>query len=76
MLGCFLNSFHFLWAILSTSTVLRGILTESAARVECEPAPPEHEEADDGVRGTPHWGVALDVPTSETGTHHLGGSKC
>ena len=31
MLGCCLNSFHFLWAILSTSTVLAARVSQEEA---------------------------------------------
>ena len=51
-------------------------LTEGAAGVEGEPAPPEHEEADDGVGGAPHRRVALDVEATQARSHHLGRSKC
>ena len=45
--------------------------TEGAAGVEGEPSPPEDEEADAGVGGAAHGRVALDVPTSQAGTHYL-----
>ena len=37
---------------------------ERAARVECKPTPPKHEQADQGIRRAAHRGRPLNIPTA------------